>query len=72
MRRKTGNMGWMAIKLDLEKAYDRLRWEFIHDTLLKMQLPSSLVGVIMTCVSSSVLKILWNGEPSEPFNPTRG
>lgn len=23
----------MAIKVDLEKAYDRLKWEFVFDTL---------------------------------------
>jgi len=72
MRRKSGSVGWMAIKLDLEKAYDRLRWGFIHETLLKMHLPRLLVEVIMNCVSSSTLNILWNGEPSEKFRPSRG
>ena len=58
MRRKAGKTGWKVIKLDLEKAYDRLRWSFIHDTLLKMHLPNSLIGVIMNYISSSVLQIL--------------
>ncbi|PNX99881.1 ribonuclease H, partial [Trifolium pratense] len=30
---KTGKKGLMAIKVDLETAYDKLRWEFIIDTL---------------------------------------
>jgi len=72
MRRKSGHTGWMAIKLDLEKAYDRLRWDFIQDTLVEMRIPDSLVKAIMSCVTSCTLNILWNGKPSETFQPSRG
>jgi len=29
MRRKKGKIDFMIVKIDLEKAYDRLRWPFI-------------------------------------------
>jgi len=67
-----GAKGWMAIKLDLEKAYDRLRWEFIRETLIDMKLPNHLVEIVMNCVTSSTLNIIWNGEPTEFFKPSRG
>ena len=72
MRRKSGSKGWMAIKIDLEKAYDRLKWTFIRDTLSKVKLPSNLVEVIMSCITSSSLSIFWNGEPTDYFKPSRG
>jgi len=72
MRRKTGAKGWMAIKLDLEKADDRIRWDFIQETLAQMRLPDQLIKVMMHCVSSCSLNILWNGEPTETFQPSRG
>lgn len=72
MRRKKGAKGYMAIKIDFEKAYDRLRWSFIRDTLLQMNLPLLLINTIMECVTSASLQVLWNGEPTEKFQPTRG
>ncbi|GKF14751.1 retrovirus-related pol polyprotein LINE-1, partial [Tanacetum coccineum] len=40
MRKKQGQKGSMAIKFDLAKAYDRLRWDFNRDNLFEMKIPS--------------------------------
>ncbi|KAH9667991.1 reverse transcriptase domain-containing protein [Citrus sinensis] len=72
MRRKTGRKGFMAIKVDLEKAYDRLNWDFIFDTLQQTGIPTHLSRLIMECVTSASMSILWNGEVTGTFTPGRG
>ncbi|KAL4333656.1 hypothetical protein GQ457_07G010760 [Hibiscus cannabinus] len=72
MKRKKGAVGWMAIKIDLEKAYDRLEWGFIQDTLFDLGLPSKLCKLIMHCISTVSLQILWNGSVTDSFSPSRG
>lgn len=72
MRRKQGRMGYMAVKIDFEKAYDRLRWSFIRDSLIELRLPLHMVELVMWCITSARLQILWNGVPTEFFSPTRG
>lgn len=72
MRRKQGSKGWMAIKVDLEKAYDRLRWDFIKETLVDAGIPEHIMRLIMQCITTSSLQVLWNGEPSSTFLPQRG
>lgn len=47
LRHKQGSRGGMILKVDLEKAYDRLEWSFIEATLIDVELPMSMVGVIM-------------------------
>ncbi|KAG7534372.1 Endonuclease/exonuclease/phosphatase superfamily [Arabidopsis thaliana x Arabidopsis arenosa] len=72
MRRKQGRKGWMLLKLDLEKAYDRIRWDFLEDTLKAARLPEKWVGWIMKCVTGPSMQVLWNGEKTEAFQPMRG
>ncbi|KAK9998851.1 hypothetical protein SO802_018454 [Lithocarpus litseifolius] len=69
---KKGKSSFMAIKIDLEKAYDRLEWNFIRDVLLLYNLPSSMVDLIISSVSSSSISLLFNGGMLEPFLPSRG
>lgn len=62
----------MTIKIDLEKAYDRLSWDFIKDTLLDIGLPDKIISLIWHCISSPTMQVLWNGEALEEFTPSRG
>ena len=72
MRRMRGKDGYMAVKIDLEKAYDRLNWDFILDTLQDIGIPNRLINVIMKCFTSTKMLVSWNGDLSEEFRPTRG
>ena len=65
-------IGTMTIKIDLEKAYDRLEWSFIRLTLQHFNLPLWWIELIMSCISSSHLSVLVNGEKTESFAPSRG
>ena len=33
MRKKKGKSPWMGLKIDMEKAYDRFEWEFLHKVM---------------------------------------
>lgn len=70
--KKKNKTGCMVMKLDLEKAYDRVSWPFLEDTLVEFNFPSNLVKLIMFCVRNARSQILWNGEPLEAFQHTCG
>ena len=72
MRKSKNKKGVLAFKIDLEKAYDRVDWRFLNFMLSKFGFPSSIIQLIMFCVTSSSLSILWNGVRLPAFTPTRG
>ena len=69
---KKGKVGFMAIKIDLAKAYDCLEWSFICKVLRAFHFPHVLIDLIMSCVSSTSTSILFNGGKLETFMPSRG
>nr|KYP49443.1 Retrovirus-related Pol polyprotein LINE-1 [Cajanus cajan] len=72
MKNRSRKKGWMAIKIDLEKAYDRLKWKFIKDTLEDIGLPQQFVEMVWACISTPSMSMLWNGEKLEDFTPSKG
>ena len=71
MEKKKGHFGVMALKNDLEKAFDRLEWSFIREILIHFNFPSDLIVIIMDCISSSTVYILFNGGKLDSFSPSR-
>ena len=67
-----GKKGFMAIKADLEKAYDRVNWQFLWDSLEEIGLERRLIEVIWHCISSPTTKILWNERKIESFAISKG
>ena len=70
--RKRGNVGYMVIKINVEKAYDRLEWSFIREVLCLANFPPDMIQLIMSCVSLALAFILFNGRALDPFLPSRG
>ena len=69
--KKKGRTGYMALKIDLEKAYDKLEWSFIRDMLIWVNLPMDIIDLIMSCVSTVSTSILFNGEALDPIFSSR-
>ncbi|KAL6138042.1 hypothetical protein ACLB2K_063330 [Fragaria x ananassa] len=67
-----GVKGFMAWKVDLSKAYDKLNWNFIEQVLNEVKLPTNFVKIIMSCVSTASYQIIVNGELSNSFSGSRG
>lgn len=61
-----------ALKIDLKKAFDTVRWDFLFDTLLAFDFPPSFVGWVKACVSSVMFSIKINGTLSGFFASSRG
>ncbi|KAK9195305.1 hypothetical protein WN943_003425 [Citrus x changshan-huyou] len=52
MRRKMGKRGFMVFKVDLEKAYDRLSWDFIKETLAFVEASSEQTKVVIKALNN--------------------
>ena len=71
-KKKAGKKGYLGLKLDMSKAYDRVEWCFVEKMMDKLGFPSNYVKLVMKCISSASFAVLVNGQPSRTFIPTRG
>lgn len=71
MKKAKRKKGFIAMKIDLEKAYDRIRWDFLKQVLEEAGLNDKFISLIMRCISNMSYNVLWNGSLSNFFSPQR-
>lgn len=72
VRNKKGKRGPMALKIDMEKAYDRVEWPFLFEVLRYLGFSKTWIHLINQCVSTVSHSIVLNGSPFGLFTPQRG
>jgi hypothetical protein len=72
MKHKRGRGGLMALKLDMEKAFDRMEWSFLFRILKSLGFHSKWIRMIEQCISTVSFSILLDGSPFGRFFPQRG
>jgi hypothetical protein len=70
--RLQGRKRYMALKLDMSKAYDRVEWNFLELIMRRLGFHEWWVELIMTCVRTVTYSILINGKPFGHISLSRG
>ena len=61
----------VVFKVDYEKAYDSVSWEFIYYMLGRLGFDGKWIEWIKNCLESSSLSVLVNGSPTTEFKPMK-
>jgi len=62
----------LVLKIDLNKAYDKVNWLYLMIVLLYIGMDLQTINWIMGYLSSTSFDVLMNGSPSSFFNASRG
>lgn len=72
VKKSKGRRGFMVMKIDLKKAFDCLKWSFLREVISRAGFGNKFIELAMRCVSIASLNVLWNGNTTEFFHPSRG
>ena len=58
-------------KLDIEKAYDQINWNFLTTVLIKMGFKEKWLGWMKWCISTASFSVMLNGSPEGFYRSSR-
>ena len=69
---KKSNSNRAAVKFDISKAFDMVKWSFITSVLRAMGLPAQFILRIRVCISTAAFSVSVNGSLEGFFTSARG
>ena len=69
---KEEKKGLVALKLDISKAYDRIKWGFLENVMKRLGFSPKWIDLIMRCISTVSFSILINGAAKGMIHSHRG
>ncbi|KAK3198418.1 hypothetical protein Dsin_021833 [Dipteronia sinensis] len=72
LKRRCGERGSMAIKLDMSKEYDMVEWVFLRGMMRSLGFSEKWIELIMNCVTSLSYSFILNGEVCGEIKPSKG
>ncbi|XP_020889488.1 uncharacterized protein LOC110230528 isoform X2 [Arabidopsis lyrata subsp. lyrata] len=72
LRTKKIKSPFMALKLDIAKAFDKVEWNYLLSILRRFGFAEKWCQWIMKCVTTVTYSVLINGSPSKKIIPSRG
>ncbi|KAL5551962.1 hypothetical protein UlMin_002138 [Ulmus minor] len=72
IKRQKTKKNFLALKLDMAKAYDRVEWGFIYKIMNKLGFSEVWTNKIMACISSVSYSFQFNGQRVGHLIPSRG
>ena len=67
-----GNNGLMALKLDINKANDRVEWSLLKHTMESLGFSIKWINLIMNCITTPTFSVIINGATKGLIQPQRG
>lgn len=69
---KSKKVSALIFKVDFEKAYDSIRWQFLKYMMKRLNFCDKWISWILGCLESSYVSVLVNGSPTNEFRMEKG
>ena len=72
MKQRGGNKGFLGIRLDFLKAYDKMEWSFLKAMLKAFGFNEKFINLVLQRLPTVNFTLLMNGGIASSFTPQRG